>query len=77
MIKKGDKVTADHDVIDISGNIILEKDKEYIARKLTIRKGFWGWSSGMWYPDQLLDISIEGHYGGTFLPQVFKETKYL
>jgi len=62
-IKIGQTVLINNDIINHSGEIILEKGQTVTISGIDIKKGFWGKNSGIWYPDKITGIRIKEQYG--------------
>lgn len=77
ILKEGDELTVDHDIIGISGDIHLSKDQKVRIRRVEKRDGFWGKYTQDWHPTIIIAIGIEGMEESVFFPTVFKETKHL
>ena len=73
MVKAGDTLTFRMELITIGGQILFKKGQKVIVRDVEIKKGHWAWGfSGIWYPDKLLWIKLEDHYG-LYQPDCFEE----
>ena len=71
--KEGDILTISGDIITIGGQVIFEKGEKVIVSDVVIEKSHWSWGfSGIYYPDKLIWVKLEGHYG-LWQPNTFEE----
>ena len=69
----GDTLTVNGDIITIGGQIIFEKGEKVIISETVIEKGHYSRiCSDIFYPDRLIWIKLEGHYG-LWQPDTFEE----
>ena len=55
MIKAGDELTIDMELISIGGQVILSEGQKVVVREAIIQKGHYSWiCSDIWYDDELL-----------------------
>ncbi|MFW5847450.1 MAG: hypothetical protein ACOCVF_00830 [bacterium] len=73
-IKIGDKLTVDHDVIDISGNIILKKNQKVTIKKINRIPPNFSNIFKIYLPERINSIKVNEHEG-TWVLSTFKETK--
>lgn len=75
MVEVGDKLTIDHEVFDIGGNIIFEANQEVVVSKLWVSEGRWSnLCPDIWIPEKLNGVYLVDEYG-IWLPSLFKELK--
>jgi hypothetical protein len=73
MIKVGDTLTIEKEIIAINGAIVLEKDEKVIVSELMIKEAHWSrLCPDIWIPEDLIGIMLENKYG-IYSPQTFKE----
>ena len=67
------ELTIDHDIITHSGLVKFNSGQKVQIREIMKRDGYYGKSSGTWYPEKITGVKLVGVYG-IWLPQCFKET---
>jgi hypothetical protein len=73
MIKAGDILIVDHELINESAEIVLAENEKVVVRELMIIEAHWSrLCPDIWISEELLGIMLENHYG-IFKPRVFKE----
>ncbi|MFA5207500.1 MAG: hypothetical protein WC428_02470 [Candidatus Paceibacterota bacterium] len=71
--KEGDTLTINGDIITIGGQIIFEKGEKVIISDVVIEAGHYSrLCPDIFYPDRLVWIKLEGHYG-LWQPDTFEE----
>jgi hypothetical protein len=73
MIKIGDTLTANCELFNDAGEVVLAKNEKVVVHYLMIREGRWSNRvDGLWLPEELTGILLENKYG-MFKPHLFKE----
>lgn len=75
-MEKGDTLTIDNDIIDISGNILFSKGQKVIIREVWKDEARWSNVYDMWMPAKIHGFKLKDHYG-LWLTNCFVETKNL
>ena len=70
----GDQLTIAHDLITEGGQITFKKGQKVIINSIEKDDAKWSNMYGMWMPERIWGIKLEGHYGIYFL-NAFKETQ--
>ena len=73
MVKAGDELTINGEIITIGGQIIFEKGQKVVVSEVIIEKGHYSrLCPDIWYDDKLLWVKLEGQYG-LWTPGAFEE----
>jgi hypothetical protein len=71
--KVGDTLTINGEIITLGGHILFEKGEKVVVRDVEIEKGHYSRiCPDIFYPDRLVWIKLEGHYG-LWQPDTFEE----
>lgn len=76
ILKTGESLTIDHDIINFAGETILTKGQKVVISEVDITPSKWSNFFGMYVPERINWIKLEGIYGIWFL-STFTETKSL
>ena len=73
MIKAGDTLTINCDIVTIGGQITFEKGEKVIVNDIVIEKGHYSQiCPDIWHDDRLVWVKLEDHYG-LWQPDTFEE----
>lgn len=73
MVKEGDTLTVNDDIITIGGQIIFEKGQKVVVDEVIIEKGHYSRiCPDIWVEDRLIWVKIVGEYG-LWQPKCFEE----
>jgi len=75
-LRIGQYLTVDHDIIDISGQIIMEEGQKVVIRQINITPAKWSNVFSMFMPEKINSICLYQIYG-CWLLSAFTETKSL
>lgn len=70
----GDTLTVDHDIIDISGNIILGKNQKVVVKEINKTPPKFSSVFYVYMPERINSVKLED-YCGVWILSTFKETK--
>jgi len=69
----GDTLTVNCEIITIGGQIVLERGEKVVISDVVIEAGHYSrLCPDIFYPDRLVWIKLEGHYG-LWQPDTFEE----
>lgn len=63
ILKTGNSLTIAHDIVDISGCIVLEANQKVSIREVGLRPAGWSSFYSMYIPEKYIWVKLEDIYG--------------